>query len=510
MARALISVWDKTGVVESAARLAGAGIEIVSTGGTARAISAAGIPVTEVSSLTGFPEILDGRVKTLHPAIHAGLLARRDAPEHLATLERHDLGTIDVLIANLYPFAEVVARPDADDENAVEHIDIGGPAMVRAAAKNHLGVVVLVDPGDYERVLTAIEQLGLAGVTPALRRELAAKAFAHVATYDSLVASYLRGDGDFPAELALGARLLHTTRYGENPHQRGAVYQALSPGPASGVATWNVYAGREMSYNNYLDGSAAWSCVIDFDEPTVVIVKHTLPCGIGSSDDIVEAYTRALSGDPVSAFGGIVACNRTIDERFVEAIGRQRFDVVIAPGFSEAALEHLLKRRSLRVIGVGNPNRVPTWDVRSISGGYLVQEPDVISPRPDTWECATRRSPTADERAALLYAWRAVRHVKSNAIVLARPGVVVGVGAGQPNRVESVRIAVRVAGERAAGSCLASDAFFPFPDGIETAAAAGVTAIVQPGGSVRDDECIAAADAAGMAMLFTGQRHFRH
>jgi phosphoribosylaminoimidazolecarboxamide formyltransferase/IMP cyclohydrolase len=510
MPTALISVWDKTGVTQLAQRLAGSGFEILSTGGTARGLRDAGVTVREVSDLTGFPEILDGRVKTLHPAVHAGLLARRDLPDHLAMLEQHGLGTIDVLVSNLYPFAEVVARPGVNDDDAIEHIDIGGPAMVRAAAKNHLGVVVLVDPADYDPVLDAIERGGLQAVSAAERRRLAARAFGHVATYDSLVASYLREPDVFPSELALGGRLLHTTRYGENPHQRGAIYQALTPGPERGVATWHVHAGREMSYNNYLDASAAWLCAQDFDDPTVVIVKHTLPCGIGSSDDLVDAYQRALSGDPVSAFGGILACNRALDARVVEAIGKQRFDVMLAPGYAPGVAEQLLKRKNLRVISVGNGNDPGGWDVRSVAGGYLVQERDRAEVRPEDWVCKTQRAPTADELGALAFAWRAVRHVKSNAIVLAQPGVVTGVGAGQPNRVESVRIAVKLAGERARGSVLASDAFFPFPDGIEAAAAAGVSAIAQPGGSVRDDDCIAAADTAGMAMVFTGLRHFRH
>ena len=513
MPTALISVWDKTGVAECAARLERAGFALLSTGGTARVLADVGASVREVSDLTGFPEILDGRVKTLHPAVHAGLLARRDDAEHMATLRRHDLAPIDVLVSNLYPFAKVVAGANVNDAEAIEHIDIGGPAMVRAAAKNHLGVVVLVDPADYPSTLDAIERDGLSGVSGADRRRLAAKAFGHVAAYDSLVAAYLRGDSDthdFPTELALGGRLLHTTRYGENPHQRGALYAALAPGAPAGVATWQVHAGREMSYNNYLDASAAWNCANDFPQPTIVIVKHTLPCGIGSSDDLVEAYERALSGDPVSAFGGILACNRRLDEPVVASFGKQRFDIVIAPAYAEGALERLLARKNLRVISVGNPSDVGGWDLRSVPGGYLAQERDRAQPQPETWVTRTRRAPSADERDALVFAWRAVKHVKSNAIVLARPGVVVGVGAGQPNRVESVRIATRVAGERARGSVLASDAFFPFPDGIEAAAAAGVTAIAQPGGSVRDDDCVAAADAAGVAMVFTGVRHFRH
>jgi phosphoribosylaminoimidazolecarboxamide formyltransferase/IMP cyclohydrolase len=512
MGRALISVWDKTGVVELARRLHASGFELLSTGGTAREIAAAGIPVREVSDVTGFPEILDGRVKTLHPAIHGGLLARRDLPAHMETLDAQGIGRIDVLVSNLYPFAEVVSRSDVTDEDAIEHIDIGGPAMVRAAAKNYVGVIVLVDPIDYDDVLTSIEAGGIDAVDDVTRRRLAATAFSHVAAYDSLVSAYLRDDETFPDRLPLGARLLHTTRYGENPHQKAAVYALPGVGSAEGVATWIVHDDREMSYNNYLDASAAWSCAVDFTSPSVVIVKHTLPCGIGISDEgnLVDAYARALSGDPVSAFGGIMACNRPVTGDVVDAIGKHRFDIVIAPGYEDGVVERLLKRRNLRVITVGNPAPVAGWEVRTIPGGLLVQEPDRAPVDVSSWKTVTKREPSPEELGTLAFAWRAVKWVKSNGIALAQPGVIVGVGAGQPNRVESVRIAVRVAGERASGSVLASDAFFPFPDGVEEAARAGISAIAQPGGSVRDDETIAAADAYGIAMVLTGIRHFRH
>lgn len=510
MPTALISVWDKSGAHALANRLAAAGFEILSTGGTARALRDAGVAVTEVSDVTGFPEIMDGRVKTLHPAIHGGLLARRDKPEHLSTLKQHGIRTIDVLVSNLYPFAQVVTTPGVSDEDAIENIDIGGPAMTRAAAKNHAGVVVLTDPADYERVMTQIEADGLSGVSVDDRRALAAKAFAHVAAYDSLVAAYLRDGDSFPNELAVGGSLLHTVRYGENPHQRAAVYTLPTPGAPAGVATWHVHDDREMSYNNYLDATAAWGCALDFETPTVVIVKHTLPCGIGTSEDLVEAYRRALSGDPVSAFGGIMASNRVVSDDVAEEIGRHRFDVMIAPGYSDGALDRLLRKRNLRLITVGNPQPAGGWELRSIPGGLLVQDVDAVPVDPRSWTCVTERKPTADELDALSFAWRGVKWVKSNAIVLAKSGVVVGVGAGQPNRVESVRIAVKVAGERAAGSVLASDAFFPFPDGVEAAAEAGVTAIVQPGGSVKDNETIAVADSHGMTMLMTDERHFRH
>ena len=511
MPTALISVWDKTGISDLAQRLTRAGFEIVSTGGTARGLRADGVVVREVSDLTGFPEILDGRVKTLHPAVHSGLLARRDSPAHLATLREHGLATIDVLVSNLYPFADVAAQSGSSDDDIIEHIDIGGPAMVRAAAKNHLGVVVLVDPADYGPIVDMLEHGGPDAVEPVVRRRLAARAFAHVAAYDSVVAAYLRDAHEFPAEMALGGRLLNITRYGENPHQHGAVYQALLPGGPCGVATWTVHDEREMSYNNYLDASAAWLCAAEFTAPTVVIVKHTLPCGIGSHPDLSEAYRRALSGDPVSAFGGILACNREIDaahaRRDRQAALRRHAGAELR---ARRRTSSLLTRKHLRVISVAASGVDSAWDVRSVTGGFLVQERDTAAPQPDQWVCKTRRQPTSQELETLTFAWRAVRHVKSNAIVLAQPGVVTGVGAGQPNRVESVRIAVRLAGDRARGSVLASDAFFPFPDGIEAAAVAGVSAIAQPGGSVRDDLCVAAADAADMAMVFTGMRHFRH
>jgi phosphoribosylaminoimidazolecarboxamide formyltransferase/IMP cyclohydrolase len=508
--RALISVWDKTGIAELATRLAGAGFEIVSTGGTARMLAETDLPVIEVSDLTGFPEMLDGRVKTLHPAVHAGLLARRDDPSHLQTLEAHNLTTIDLLVSNLYPFASVVSSDQVDDEDAIENIDIGGPAMIRSAAKNHAGVVVLVDPADYAGILGTVESGGLDNVSLDERRRLAAVAFGHVSHYDSLVATYLRSSEEFPQELTIGGRLLSETRYGENPHQRAAVYALSVPGKPAGVATWTSEAGGELSYNNYLDASAAWSAAQAFDESVVVIVKHTLPCCVGAHQDLAEAYRLALSGDPVSAFGGVLACNRIVTGAMAEAIGRQRLDVMIAPGYEAEALERLQKKRNLRVISVGESRPDRSLDFRSVPGGFLVQEQDQVPVDSSLWQCVTERQPTADEMRSLEFAWRVAPYVKSNAIVLALPDRVVGIGAGQPNRVESVRIAVKVAGDAAVDSGLASDAFFPFPDGIEVAAEAGVTAIVQPGGSVKDDECIAAANAHGVAMLFSGRRHFRH
>lgn len=510
MARALLSVWDKTGIADVGRRLSAVGFEIVSTGGTAAALRQAGITVVDVSSVTGFAEILDGRVKTLHPAIHAGLLARRDDPVHVQTLEQHGLHGIDILVSNLYPFESVVSSANVCEEDVIDNIDIGGPAMVRAAAKNHASVIVIVEPTDYDVIIEQVETGGLPGVDIAARRALAAKAFEHVSTYDALVASYLRPAGSLPDRLPIGGRKLHDTRYGENPHQRGAVYALPSPGPESGVATWNVVDDREMSYNNYLDASAAWNCVSAFDRPSVVIVKHTLPCGIGVSVDLTEAYRRALAGDPVSAFGGIMACNRVVTPALVKEIGKHLFHVIIAPDYDIVALERLRKKRSLRIVRVGEDVHSAGLDIRSIPGGLLVQEPDTLPPDPRNWKCVTEARPSDEQLNTLAFAWNAVKFVKSNAIVLARPGELVGVGAGQPNRVESVRIAVKVAGARAAGSCLASDAFFPFADGVEEAARTGVVSIAQPGGSVRDDEVIAMANAHGVSMMFTGVRHFRH
>lgn len=510
MAKALLSVWDKTGIVDVGRRLEAAGLEIVATGGTAKALAEAGVTVQDVSDVTGFPEMLDGRVKTLHPTIHGGLLARRDIPEHLEMIASHGIDRIDVLVSNLYPFSGAVASDSIDDQAAIELIDIGGPAMLRSAAKNHAGVIVLVDPDDYGPVLNQIEAGGVESVDFATRRRLAARAFDHVSAYDSLIASYLREPNVFPDEFAIGAKLLSQPRYGENPHQRAGVYAVPSPGPVRGIATWSVADDKEMSYNNYLDASAAWGCVSQFDEPACAIVKHTLPCGVGLADDLADAFQRALRGDPISAFGGIMATNLPVDLATVEAIGRHRLDVMIAPGYDDDALERLRRKRNLRIVTVGNPEPPTGFEFRSLPGGMLVQESDPGGDERASWSVVTKRQPSPEEIEALSFAWRVVPWVKSNAIVLAVNGEVTGVGAGQPNRVESVRIAAKVAGERAAGSVLASDAFFPFPDGIEAAAAAGVTAIAQPGGSVRDDECTAAADEAGLAMVFTGYRHFRH
>jgi phosphoribosylaminoimidazolecarboxamide formyltransferase/IMP cyclohydrolase len=510
--RALLSVYDKTGIESLARGLVALGYEIVSTGGTQAALEAASVPVTAVSDVTGFPEILHGRVKTLHPRIHGGLLARRDDPMHMGALEFHEIAAIDVVAANLYPFAATVTGGGASLAEALEQIDIGGPAMIRAAAKNFPGVVVLTDPADYE---PALEELRAGGPAGEGRRALAAKAFAHTAAYDAVVAEYLRDSGAWPEEVSFAGRLQRSLRYGENPQQRAAAYHRLRVGdPVVGVLDAEQLGGKELSFNNLLDADAAWVAVRGLPNPAVAIVKHTIPCGLAERDELADAFDEALRGDPVSAFGGIVALNRRVEGETARRLAEVFFEVVIAPGFDDEALQVLGKKKALRLLAIpSGPVRVAgsgDWDVRPITGGWLVQTPDTEPADPATWQVVTSRQPDSRELDDLVFAWHAVRHVKSNAIVLARDRALTGVGSGQPNRVESVRIAVGKASERAAGSVLASDAFFPFPDGLEAASAAGVTAVIQPGGSVRDDEVIAAADRAGVAMVFTGTRHFRH
>jgi phosphoribosylaminoimidazolecarboxamide formyltransferase/IMP cyclohydrolase len=512
--RALLSVYDKTGIAALGQGLVDLGYELVSTGGTLATLEAAGVPVTAVSDVTAFPEILDGRVKTLHPHIHGGLLARRDDPAHLSALETHRISPIDVVAANLYPFAETVARQGVSLADALEQIDIGGPAMIRAAAKNFPGVVVLTDPADYT---SALNELRYGRLSAERRRALAAKAFAHTAAYDTVVTEYLRDPEEWPREVAFAGRLTRTLRYGENPQQRAAAYRRLRAGePVQGVLEAEQLAGKELSFNNLLDADAAWNAVRGLTGPAVAIVKHTIPCGLSQRDDLASAFDEALRGDPVSAFGGIVALNRPVDGETARRMAEIFFEVVVAPGFDDETIETLGKRKSLRLLRLQMPSASasdstgPTWDVRPIAGGLLVQTADCAPPDPSSWRVVTAREPDAREMDDLAFAWHTVRHVKSNAIVLARDRALTGVGSGQPNRLESVRIAVDKAGDRAAGSVLASDAFFPFSDGLETAIVAGVTAAIQPGGSVRDEDVIAAADRAGVAMLFTGTRHFRH
>ena len=510
--RALISVYDKTGVVAFARSIAAAGYELVSTGGTHRTLVAEGsLSVQQVADVTGSPEILDGRVKTLHPAIHGGLLARRDSPAQMAELAAHDIAAIDLVAVNLYPFAETIARPGAVLADALENIDIGGPAMLRAAAKNFPSVAVVVDPADYPWVAG---KLAGDGLTDADRRALAAKAFRHVSEYDAAVAAYLNAapaPGEtLPSRLTIALDKVAGLRYGENPHQAGALY-APAGAPPSGLAGAAQLHGRELSYNNLLDADAAWRVVSDFAAPTVAIVKHNNPCGLSSSrDSINRAYWGAYAGDLVSAFGGIVAFNRPVDAAAARSMAPVFYEVVLAPGYDADALEILRQKRDLRILSVSAARPGPALDLRPIAGGMLVQDADVIAENPAEWRTVTQRPPTDSELQDLAFAWQAAKHIKSNAIVFARDQIMVGMGAGQPNRVVSVHLARRIAGGHAYGAVLASDAFFPFADNVELAAEAGITAIVQPGGSVRDDEVIAAADRAGLAMIFTGVRHFRH
>jgi phosphoribosylaminoimidazolecarboxamide formyltransferase / IMP cyclohydrolase len=508
--RALVSVFDKTGLEELARGLAHLRIEILSTGGTLKFLEEKGIPVTAVSAVTGFPEILDGRVKTLHPKVHGGILANRSAPEHLATLEEQGIGRIDLVVANLYPFRETVAR-GASFADTVEMIDVGGPTMVRAAAKNFGGVAVVVDPADYSDVLAALEE-GEGIVPEPLRRRLALKAFQHTARYDAAIAEWLAAQdesGAFPARKTLELRREMVLRYGENPHQGGAVYSVEGgPGVFSG---FHALQGKELSWNNLLDADAARKMAGLFDEPAVVIVKHNNPCGVGRGADLAEAYVRALATDPVSAFGSVIAVNRPAGGELAEALADLFVEVLIAPGFDAAARERFATKKSLRLIEAPLYGPfVGDVELRALDGGFLAQPPDAFPDDPALWTCATRRPPTAEERRALELAWRVVRYVKSNAIVVANGDQTVGVGAGQMSRVDSCRLAVEKAQLPVAGCVAASDAFFPFRDGLDVLAGAGVTAVIQPGGSKRDDEVIAAADEAGMAMLFTGVRHFRH
>ncbi len=504
--RALLSVTDKTGVVEFARGLVELGWELVSTGGTARVLQEAGLPVIPVQELTGFPELLDGRVKTLHPAVHAAILAR-PSPEDRQELERWGIQPIHLVACNLYRFEDAAQRSLGWDELA-EHVDIGGVTLLRAAAKNASRVAVLTEPSQYPEALALLRERG--EVPEEVRRRWAALAFLHTAYYDAVIAQVLCGRAGldrFQDRVVRAWRKVRELRYGENPHQRAAVYRDPL-GPEGSLAAVDPMAGKELSYNNLLDAHAAWALACEFAEPAAVVVKHTNPCGCATAPSLAEAVAGALRGDPTSAFGGIVACNRPVDPDAAAALREIFLEVVVAPGFEPEALEVLKKKRNLRLLS-------PTSDgtdleLRTVPGGVLVQEPDRAGWDPQRLRVVTRRSPTEEEWRSLQFAWTVCKHVKSNAIVLARGTEVVGVGAGQMSRVDSVRMAVWKAGQRARGAVLASDAFFPFPDGVEEAARAGVVALVQPGGSVRDEEVVAAADRAGCAMVFTGVRHFRH
>ena len=512
--RALVSVSDKTGVVEMAKGLAALGAEILSTGGTAKALRDAGVAVTDVAAYTGSPEILDGRVKTLHPKIHGGLLGRRSVPAHVDQMKQHGIGPIDVVVVNLYPFEATISKPDCSLEEAIENIDIGGPSMLRSAAKNHEDVVVVVDPKDYQRVLDALK----AGtVDHALRRELAMKVFQHTARYDSLIAGYLEkqvqgGDGKFPAILSLQFERVETLRYGENPHQQGAFYRELHAREPS-VSRARTLHGKAMSYNNFLDANSALELVKEYDETAVVIIKHNNPCGVALGATSVEAYVKARETDPVSAFGGVIAFNKPVDLAAAKEITSTFVEVVIAPGYAEDALAELKRKKDLRLLDIGPLTTVKPEgiDLKKLVGGLIVQDRD-LGTLGDLkgLHVPTQRKPTADEYAACAFAWKVCKHVKSNAIIYARPGQTVGIGAGQMSRVDSVKLAGMKAVLPVKGCVMASDAFFPFRDGLDAAAQAGITAVIQPGGSIRDQEIVKAADEHGMAMILTGMRHFRH
>jgi phosphoribosylaminoimidazolecarboxamide formyltransferase/IMP cyclohydrolase len=515
--RALLSVSDKTGLVDFARQLAARKVELLSTGGTARLLIDAGIPVIEVSAYTGFPEIMDGRVKTLHPRVHGGLLGRRGIDE--AVMAKHDIPPIDLLVVNLYPFAQTVAKPDCTYADAIENIDIGGPAMVRAASKNHESVTVIVDPADY--ALVAADLDSNAGATSIdTRSRLAAKAFAHTARYDTMVSNYLMSrEGNsaetFPPTLPLVYEKIQDLRYGENPHQQAAFYR--EPGVKGAcVASAKMLQGKELSFNNIADTDTAIECVRVFNEPACVIVKHANPCGVATSMSLLDAYDRAYRTDPTSAFGGIIAFNRELDEATAAAItGRQFVEVIAAPSVSAEAAKVLAGKVNVRVLIVGPLADTPASELeyRSVVGGLLVQSRDTALADPQTFKIVTKKQPTPTQYADLWFAWRVCKYVKSNAIVFARDGMTIGVGAGQMSRVYSTHVAALKAkdeGLQVEGSSMASDAFFPFRDGIDAAAAYGIKAIVQPGGSKRDDEVIAAADEHGMTMVFTAMRHFRH
>ncbi|MCC6236213.1 MAG: bifunctional phosphoribosylaminoimidazolecarboxamide formyltransferase/IMP cyclohydrolase [Dehalococcoidia bacterium] len=521
--RALLAPYDKAGLVEFARGLVALGWEILATGGTQRALEEASVPVTPVAEFTGSPEMLEGRVKTLHPRIHGGLLYRRGHAGDEAEVAAHGLASIDLLAGNLYPFVATVTRAGATFEEALENIDIGGPAMIRSAAKNHPSVIPIVDPADYPAIL---EALRAGGVDATTRRALAAKAFQHVARYDTLVAEYLRGEELLPAELTLAMTRLEELRYGENPHQPGAFYRFDSVRvPVEGIGGAVQHHGKALSFVNILDADAAFNLVADFPAPAVAIIKHTNPCCFATgpaegADGLARLFERALvEGDPVSAYGGIVAVNRPLDMALATALrdvlspvhgGRMFYEIVIVPDADPEALEHLKKKsRDLRILTapLGDPQR-PRLDFRAVRGGAVVQAADVSEERDS--EVVSQRQPTQEERSDLVTAWAVCKHVKSNGIVLVKDGVLIGMGAGQPNRVQSARLAVEQAGDRARGAACASDALIPFPDTIEVAAAAGVTAVVHTGGSIRDDESVATADRLGVSLLTTGVRHFRH
>jgi phosphoribosylaminoimidazolecarboxamide formyltransferase/IMP cyclohydrolase len=513
--RALISVTDKSGVVDFAEALKEFGVEILSTGGTAAQLRQKGIAVTDVSDYTGFPEMMDGRLKTLHPKVHGGLLALRDNEEHMKSLNEQGIGLIDMVVINLYRFEDTVAREDCTLEDAVENIDIGGPTMLRAAAKNYRFVSVVTDPADYSKIIDEMRKTG-GKISESTNFALATKTFQLTARYDAAISNYLgrikpEGKKDFPDTFTVQFIKAQDLRYGENPHQKAAFYRErdiLSPA----ISNANQIQGKELSYNNIMDSDAAWQMASDFELPTAVIMKHSNPCGAATSDNtIAEAYKKSLETDPVSAFGGIVAFNRRVDKNTAEEMAKIFLEVVIAPGFDDDALEILNTKKNLRLLEVSSAGRtVADYDYRRVVGGILIQERDKIDEDIRNARVVTKRTPTEEEYQALDFAWHVVKHVKSNAIVFATKDQLIGVGAGQMSRVDSVKIARMKANLPTEGTVLASDAFFPFRDGIDMAAEAGITAIIQPGGSIRDEESIQAANEHGIAMIFTGKRHFRH
>ena len=517
--QALISVSDKTGVLDLARALAALGVNILSTGGTARLLAGNGIAVTEVADYTGFPEMLDGRVKTLHPKIHGGILARRDFPEHAAALAAHAIPAIDMVVVNLYPFVQTVSRADCSLEDAIENIDIGGPAMLRSAAKNHKDVLVLCDPADYAPVLEALRSHG--DVAYPARFALAKKVFAHTAQYDGSITNYFTSLGtdhqhatrsSYPATLNLHYEKVQEMRYGENPHQSAAFYRDLQP-PAGALANYRQLQGKELSYNNIADADAAWECVKTFSETACVIIKHANPCGVAVGASVMEAYSKAFQTDPTSAFGGIIAFNQELDANAAEAVVKQFVEVLIAPAFSEGALRILAAKQNVRLLEIPLGAGLNLHDFKRVGGGLLVQGPDAKNVQLAELKVVSRKQPTPQQLQDMMFAWRVAKFVKSNAIVFCANGMTMGVGAGQMSRIDSARIAAikaHNAGLSLVGTAVASDAFFPFRDGLDVVVEAGATCVIQPGGSMRDQEVIDAADEHGVVMMLTGTRHFRH
>jgi len=513
--RAILSVTDKTGLVDFAHKLSSLGVELISTGGTAKLLRDSSIPVKDISELTGFPEMLDGRVKTLHPKVHGGILHRRENPAHRTAVAEHGILPIDMVVVNLYAFEKTAAKPNAHFDEVIENIDIGGPSMIRSAAKNFQDVAVVTSPADYDQIAEELAGSG-ATLSSATRWRLAQKAFATTAAYDSAIASTLervstngqfefREPHGFPQTLRLSFNKVMDLRYGENPHQKAAMY---SDGSGQGVASGRQIQGKELSYNNIVDLQAAWDLAQEFDEPVCAIIKHTNPAGTATGKLLVEAYKKALECDPVSAFGGVIGVNRPVDAAAAEEMAKLFLEVIAAPAFDEAAKAKFAPKKNLRLMEIADARQ--PWVLKNVSGGILLQDVDVRPLAEGDQKVVTKRQPTPEEKRALLFAWKVCKHVKSNAIVYARDGQTVGVGAGQMSRVDSCKIGAMKAVLSLKGTVAASDAFFPFPDGVEEIAKAGATAVIQPGGSVRDQEVIEAADRLGLAMIFTGVRHFRH